>query len=134
MRLFTLIALTLALAAISAAQTPVAIEKEFLGYIDNITKFGTYGGTADEDKLTKFNDLLRDKLLAYGKRADVLAYSFPKIKQELYVATSPDGRFRVYSWDLNDGGSMHDFDKVYQYQGRSGKIYTIGSKPSEDHG
>src|ERR1041384_1620162 len=77
------------------AQTPQAIETELLGYAENLGKYGTYAGAYDEHKLNKANELMRQKLLIYGKRADVLKYGFPKVKGggELYVATSRDGRF-----------------------------------------
>jgi hypothetical protein len=42
----------------------------------------------------------------------------------MYIATSKDGRVRIYSWDMLDGGTMHDFDCVYQFQGSSGKVFT----------
>ena len=54
----------------------------------------------------------------------MLAYKFPKLSDKMYVATSRDGRFRIYSWDLSDGGTMHNFDNVFQYKGKSGKVYT----------
>src|SRR2546421_7053946 len=112
---FTTLCFIIAVAT-ARSQTPAAIETELLGYAENIAKYGTYCGAYDGDKLSRNSDLLRQKLLTYGKRADVLKYSFPKIKGgELYVATSKDGRFRIYSWDLNTGGTMHDFDQVFQY-------------------
>ena len=39
----------------------------------------------------------------------------------MFVATSADGKLRVYSWTSN-WGTMHDFDSVYQYRGKSGKV------------
>jgi hypothetical protein len=50
----------------------------------------------------------------------------------MYNATSDDGRFRIYSWDLEDGGTMHNFARVYQYQGASGKVYSKTDAPVEE--
>lgn len=106
------------------AQTPAEIEAELLGHLENVSKYGSYSGDFDEDKVTIGNEAIRTKLIQHGTRKDVLAYPFPKLKGEMFVATSPDGRLRIYSWDLQTGGTMHDFASVYQYQGKSGKVYT----------
>src|SRR5438067_9900136 len=88
-------------AAVSGmAQAPAAIEKEFSTLLDNISKSGTYGGSYDEKLLTASNSALKEKLIAYGKRNDVLKYGFPQLKDKMYIATSRDGRLRIYSWDL----------------------------------
>lgn len=105
------------------AQTPAAVEREMIGYLNNISKYGNYAGAFDGDKLDANNTSLKSALLKYGKRADILAYPFSKLNDKMYVVTSRDGRFRVYSWDLESGGTMHDFDNVFQYQAKSGKVY-----------
>jgi hypothetical protein len=124
MKILLSIAFALTLVAVSMAQAPVAIEKELIGYADNVTKYGSYGGEYDGDKLDKNNTALKNALVKYGKRSDVLVYKFPKLDNKMYVVTSRDGRFRVYSWDTSDGGTMHNFDNVFQYRGKSGKVYT----------
>jgi len=111
-------------AAAASAQTPAAIEKELVGYLNTISKYGNYAGAYDGDKLDAANTSLKNALIKYGKRADTLAFPFSKLDNKMYVTTSRDGRFRVYSWDLEDGGTMHDFDNVFQYKGKSGKVYT----------
>ena len=131
------ILLTLILSAsvgIGAAQTPAAVERELVSYADNITKYGTYAGSYDGEKLEKNNDSLRNALIKYGKRADVLQYNFPKLDHKVYIATSRDGRLRIYSWDLGSGGSLHDFDNVYQYRGKSGKVYSWTAKQEVESG
>jgi hypothetical protein len=40
------------------------------------------------------------------------------------IATSADGKFRIYSWDLQDGGTMHRFGRVHQYQSADGEVYS----------
>lgn len=107
-----------------SAQTPVAIETELLGHLADISKFGNYGGETNDEKLSAANAGLEQKLKIYGTRLDVLKYGFPKLKDEMYVATSKDGKLRIYSWDMQTGGTMHDFASVFQFQGKSGKVFT----------
>ena len=116
-------------------QTPSVIERRILGHLDNISKFGNYGGEYDENKIDSENRALRELLIKSGKRADVLRYGFPKLKGEMRISTSPDGRLRIYSWDEQTGGTMHDHDSVFQYRGSSGKVLTWGSaNEAEDIG
>ena len=105
-------------------QTPAAIEHELLGYLDAASKSGSYSDGYDEEKNTKANDAIRQTLERAGTRLDVLHYAFPNLKKRMAVATSRDGKLRIYSWDLESGGTMHDFECVYQYQGNSGAVRT----------
>ena len=115
-----------------AAQTPAAIERELLGYLQTMADRGTYsGGNYDDDKLNSASDALKAKLLKYAGRADVLKYAFPKLKTEMFIATSRDGKFRVYSWDLQSGGTMHDYDQIVKYVGTNGKT-VAWSQPADD--
>ncbi len=124
MRQSILVILFLVFAGVAFAQTPKSVEREFVGYLENISKYGNYGGGYDDGKLAKNNADLREKLLKYGKRADILKFGFPGLKDKMYVTTSKDGRLRIYSWDLETGGTMHDFASVFQYRGKSGKVYS----------
>lgn len=58
-----------------------------------------------------------DTLIA--SNAASLQYPFNKLQDSAHVAviTSADGRFRIYSWDNWMGGTMHNFEAVYQWQG-----------------
>lgn len=118
--LFFLIALVGVLG--SHAQTPAAIETELLAYLKTMGENGSYSGAYDEAKLNRASVALKQKLLKYATRADVLKYYFPKLREEMFVATSKDGKFRIYSWDLESGGTMHKHDAITQYVGRSGKV------------
>ena len=133
-----LLALFTLLAGLSiTAQTTPAVERELIGYLNNVTKYGSYAGAYDGDKLDKNNAALKAGLLKYGKRADTLAYKWPKLNDKMYVTTSRDGRFRIYSWDMSDGGTMHNFDNVFQFKGKSGKVYTwarMDSREGDDSG
>lgn len=106
------------------AQSPAAIEVELLRHLENIANTGTYSGDYDEEKLSAENRAIAEKLQCFGKRADVLRFGFPKLKGDMYVATSKDGKLRIYSWDKQTGGTMHEFASVYQFQGKSGSVHT----------
>src|ERR1041384_2485064 len=118
------------------AQTGAQIEKELLAAAAAIDKYSTYGGSYDEEKLRKADDVLETKLIKYGKMPATLTYKFAKLADAMHIATSDDGRFRVYTWDVGDGGTMHDYARVYQYKGADGKVYSIKEPetPEGDYG
>lgn len=123
MRIF-FICWVIALAALTTfAQTPTQIEKSLLTSLDDVAKYGNYTGSWDDAKSEKANKQIKDTLIRNGKRADILKYAFKKLKERMFVATSADGKLRVYSWDTEIGGTMHDYASVYQYRGKSGKVY-----------
>ena len=111
-------------------QSLAAIETELLGYMKTMAESGTYSGNYDDAKLGPATESLKQRLMRYATRADVLKYDFPKLKEEMSIATSKDGKFRVYSWDLQTGGTMHEHDLVIQYVGKSGK--TLAWSTTED--
>jgi hypothetical protein len=131
--LFLLFAMVL-LGRVGSAQTPAAIEKELIGYLETMSRSGTYSGEYNEDKLNSASLLLKQKLEKYAGRADVLKYSFPKLKETMFIATSKDGKFRIYSWDLESGGTMHDYDRVMQFTGADGKVRAWADEDGEYDG
>jgi hypothetical protein len=126
--------LILLFAASIAAQTPSVIEAELLGYLDTMSKSGSYGGEYDEEKLNAATTAFKQKLMKYAVRGDVLKYPFPKLKETMFIATSKDGKFRIYSWDLESGGTMHDYDRVIQFVGSGGKVITWSDGEGEYDG
>lgn len=112
-------------------QSTAQIEKELISAVKEIQKYGTYAGAYDGEKLTKAQSDFETKLLKYTKNPATLQYKFAELGKVMFIATSANGRYRIYSWDLEDGGTMHDFARVYQYQGADGKVY---SKTDESTG
>jgi hypothetical protein len=117
-----------------SAQTPRAIESKILARLSNIDRWSNYGPTSDFDKLEKENQVFRSELLTSLRVAPTLTYGFPRLKGKMYVTTSKDGRLRIYSWDCQTGGTMHDFDAVYQYRGKSGKVYSWARSAEDESG
>lgn len=124
----------LALSFVAAAQSPAAVERQILDQLKEIGKYGTYTGDYDETKNDNANKNLRDTLVRYGNRLDILRFAFPKLKNQMFVTTSRDGKLRIYSWDLETGGTMHDYDNVFQYQGADGKVYTWAPAGDDESG
>ncbi|CAN5533930.1 hypothetical protein BH10ACI2_BH10ACI2_21200 [soil metagenome] len=121
MRVFTLISILLVAASFASAQTLAKVQDELLGHLKKLEKASNYGGSSDYEVLGKENDSLRAALIKYGSRTDVLTYAFPRLKKLMDLTTSRDGKLRTYSWDSNEGGTMHDYRTVYQFRGKSGK-------------
>ena len=115
----------LLLSAAAGAQSVSKIENELLGHLNKLDKASNYGGSSDYEVLAAENAALQKALVKYGTRADVLRYRFPKLKDRMYITTSRDGKLRSYSWDTNEGGTMHDFLTVFQYKGSGGKVKTV---------
>jgi len=119
--------------SLGIAQTPQTVEKQMIEQVDIIGKYGTYSGSYSDDdgaKNTAANEALTKLLVKYGKRADILAYTFPRLNKKIRIVTSRDGRFRIYSWDTETGGTLHDYSSVLQYKGASGRVYTWTTPPS----
>ncbi|MFL6373850.1 MAG: hypothetical protein ACJ73D_04200 [Pyrinomonadaceae bacterium] len=131
-KIVLLVCLSFCVTFCAIGQTPAAIETTLSTALDNSAKYGSYGGASDADKLAKNIALIEETMKKNATRSDILHYSFPKLKDKMYIATSRDGRFRIYSWDLEDGGSMHNFENLFQYMGRSGKVNM--SMPGPDDG
>lgn len=130
---FCSIALVFLAVAFSAfGQTNTEIEQELVGHIKNIQKWSTYGNDYNEALLSKENAIFKEQLLKYTKMASTLKYKFSELDKYLYLATSEDGKFRIYSWDTENGGTMHNFETVYQFQGKDSKVYSKSSDLKED--
>lgn len=120
--------------SVGFAQTPAAVEKQMIAQVDIIGKTGTYSGSYSDDdgaKNTAANEALTKLLVKYGTRTDILAYSFPLLSKKMSIVTSRDRKFRIYSWDMETGGTLHDYSSVLQYKGASGSVYTWTSPTTE---
>ncbi len=116
--------ISLAFALSAFGQSNAQIEKELVSAIKDVQKYSNYGENSDDEKLSKANEVFEAKLLKYTKVPATLNDKFSELSELLFVATSDDGKFRIYSWDMEDGGTMHDYASVYQYLGADGKVYS----------
>jgi hypothetical protein len=127
-------AVLIILASSAFSQSIAQIEEELVAGISEIQKYSSYAGNHDDEKMPEAQDDFQAKLLKYTKNPATLQYKFPKLKDLMYTATSDDGKFRIYSWDLEDGGTMHNFARVYQYQAADGKVYSKAHEMTEEGG
>lgn len=132
MKIFFTVILLLASAIPALAQSSAQIERELVAAIKELRKYSTYAGNYDEDKLLRAQKIFEQKLVKHTKNPATLQYKFSALDKLMYIATSEDGRFRIYSWDLEDGGTMHNFARVYQYLGTDGKVYSKGYDSAEE--
>ena len=105
-------------------QTSEAIEKELVGLYGKINENSAYSSNSDGELLEKSNEEFKQKLLNHTKIASTLKHKFSELEKEISITTSEDGKFRVYSWDRLDGGTMHFFETVYQFQGTDGRVHS----------
>lgn len=126
------VGLILCLLAVPAfAQTNAEIERELVAAIKEVQRYSNYGENYDDEKLSKANEVFAGKILKYAKQPQTLAYKFDELAKYLSVAHSEDGNFRVFSWDTEDGGTMHNYATVYQYRGADGKVYAKSRELTE---
>ena len=132
-RLLILVVICLAGQAVYT-QTSAKIESEMLGHLGNIQKYASRGGNFDMERLDDANKKLKAAIVKYGALPAMLGYGFPRLKDKMFVATSRDGKFRIYSWDTETGGTMHDFDNVFQYRSSGGSVHTHVAAASSESG
>ncbi|HKG05249.1 MAG TPA: hypothetical protein VKB19_02265 [Pedobacter sp.] len=69
------------------------------------------------DSLIKANENFQKMLLRITKSQFSLSAEFKMLQDSgMYITSSEDGLFRIYSWDTQTGGTMHVFYTVYQYK------------------
>ncbi|HEV8283176.1 MAG TPA: hypothetical protein VGQ09_02635 [Chitinophagaceae bacterium] len=95
--------------------TPQKIERELIQTSSKIFPF-YYG---NQDSLEFYSSAFTKKIIGYiNKYPSTLAYPFQTIidSNVCNITTSPDGLFRIYSWDTWLGGSMRFFNNIFQYK------------------
>lgn len=116
-------------------------EANLLACFKKITYWSEYQGEDAKinaaDSLSNANRLFQKTLKEYTARyPQTIQQSFASLTKEgLYIATSQDGLFRIYSWDTQEGGTMHYFANVFQYQvGTKAQSVNLGDTASYDAG
>jgi len=79
----------------------------------------------DQDTLFYYSELFSSKLKTYiVNNPSTLDCKFKLFQDSIgSIATSPDGEFRIYSWDTWTGGTMHHYQNLFQFKSGS-KVYT----------
>lgn len=87
------------------------------------------------DSLAKYNKEFEKLILKFtATNPKTLTHNFKKIKTDLTIITSEDGRFRIYTWNTFEGGTMQFYTNVFQYS-IDGKVYSkLNKKEGYDSG
>lgn len=102
-------------------------------FLKQLGRYAAAIGTAadadgsDYEALEKANTMLHDWLVREGaKHPEWLQAGAPVFdSSDIHVITSVDRRFRIYSWDRRDGGTMHFYSGVIQYLSAPGRALTV---------
>ena len=129
----------LLLSVSSFGQDLAALEHNLLAKFQRIRYWHSFSSDDDKinsiDSLEKANLTFQKALLPFtGREPATLSYVFQQLQDSgLTIATSADHRFRIYSWDTEEGGTMHFFSSVYQYQTEQG-VFSKTFQDSADEG
>lgn len=109
--------------AVGFAQDVDVCEKELLAMASRRSYFDQleYNGTFDPiDSINVYNERLALRLLQCTKTKESLLNPFVRLEDEnIGLTTSPDGLFKIYSWDDQTGGTMRYAINVFQYSNGS---------------
>lgn len=108
-------------------QTNARLEKNVLSRLKSLERIAARPGNSRSASLKKENFQLEKEFLRGLKNPSTLKYVFKALAEKMFIATSPDGNFRIYSWDDQTGGTMRNFKNIYQYRGHGRKVFAIAS-------
>lgn len=116
----------IALTATSAAQNNIKdLDADLYQHLKNINKwryekpYSDVDGSSDSVAIESTR-LIKKMLAAFNNNPSTLSASFDSLKTLINIASSPDGKFRIYSWDTEIGGTMRFFANVIQFKTNSG--------------
>lgn len=87
------------------------------------------------DSLELHNNIFREKLSKYTASIPAtLTFKFDSLRKDnIDIVSSNDNLLRIYSWDTWLGGTMHDFENVFQFKSND-KIYSKSYHDTTEHG
>jgi hypothetical protein len=104
-------------------------QHNLLKQFEKILYWADYDGTDAKinqyDSLERANQVFSANLLSYTlQQPSSITDALSAIRDKgLWIATSDDGLFRIYSWDDLTGGTMRYFKTIFQYKS-NGKLYS----------
>ena len=87
----------------------------------------------NNDSLNYYSELFSTRLSTFIKNNPAtLNYKFKSLTDSnaCHIVTSGDGLLRIYSWDTWLGGTMHNFNNIFQFKS-SNKIHSTDLKKNE---
>jgi len=106
----------------ASAQTIAKAEQQLIRHLEKIDSLHMLRGPdapedLDEAMATENNKLGRELEVLAANNTASLTYPFIRLQKiGMTIATSKDGRLRIYSWDSEMGGTAHTYSTVYQYK------------------
>lgn len=89
---------------------------------ENMKEFGSYGNY-DAEKLGVATEQLYRHIKDYLSKQNSFECDFPLLKQAGFtIRQSIDKKVRTFSWDLQNGGTLHEFDSLWQYRDDKGNV------------
>ncbi|MBA0883500.1 hypothetical protein [Flavobacterium undicola] len=108
----------------SQRKTIVEIENELQKSYQKIQTDRLGNGTIAWDSLESDTKTFKEEITKYiATYPETLTYEFDSLKKEnIDIVTSDDKLFRIYSWNTWLGGTMEDFENIFQYKSNA-KVY-----------
>ena len=94
-----------------------------------------FGDSIVWDSIETENIIFRNKIVKYTSMNPLtLTYRFDSLRHDnIDIVSSKDKLFRIYSWDTWLGGTMHNFENVFQYK-IDDKVYSKVYLDSTEYG
>lgn len=103
----------------SQSLTAEKAETELLSSYKKILYYRLGTETIYFDSIEIENQNFRKKVkLNICENPNSIFYNFDSLKQDIQIVTSDDKLFRIYSWNTWLGGTMEDFESVFQYKSK----------------
>lgn len=114
--------------------TPLTAQKRWVSceeienlLIKSYSKLLYYYDTHQQDSLLAQNSEFFDSLKFYTKYyPETLSYPFKKLKDStgVFIASSKDSLYRIYSWDTWRGGTWRMYENIYQFKSK-GEVRSV---------
>lgn len=115
-----LILLTALFSPLALAQSCQEQDQKIAQAYTDMVKFGSYG-TSEWDKFEPAYERFYEFLPNYLAQPDSVLCNFAQTKQAgVKIRQSDDKKIRTFSWDQETGGTLHEFDSLWQYQDQKG--------------
>lgn len=113
------------------------IESTLLPQIKNIDAYNKLSNSKkiranQGEKHAEHNKVFTEELLKYtSEDASTLTQSFDSLRKYMFIVTSLDRKFRIYSWLKDEKDDMRYYENIFQYEA-NGKIYSTKLVEDDD--
>lgn len=106
------------------AQNCAQIDEKLTIHYQKMQNAGSYSDHFDDEVLERETKLFTETL-QFLKVPESWQCDFSKVQEAgVRVEMSEDKQLRIFSWDWQTGGTMHDFGSMWQYRQLKGKTKT----------